>query len=176
MATICVLISAYELGSMSTIFAALAYAINQLIIIILAFHFGYARVNRIEAFYFSVSIFSLMAWAIFSHIPEIPGELELEAIHISIIVLITNTLIDFMGSTAIFTKLYKDPESEDTWAWFLCMISGLFSIIAVENYTVHDLIYPLYLFLSNLAIWFLCFRKRPKHRFEKIFNLVEKVV
>lgn len=48
MATICVLISAYELEIMSTIIASLAYAINQLIIIIMSFYYGYARMNRIE--------------------------------------------------------------------------------------------------------------------------------
>lgn len=48
LATLCVLITSYELGSMSTIIASLAYAINQLIIIILAFRYGYSQINRIE--------------------------------------------------------------------------------------------------------------------------------
>lgn len=48
LATVCVLITSYELGSMSTIAASLAYAINQLVIIIMAFRYGYARINRVE--------------------------------------------------------------------------------------------------------------------------------
>ena len=71
LATICVLISAYELNSMSTIVAALAYAINQLLIIILAFKYGDAKVHKVEVFYFTVSLFSLIIWAVFSHFPHV---------------------------------------------------------------------------------------------------------
>lgn len=56
------------------------------------------------------------------------------------------------------------------------MLSGVFSLIAVEKYSAHDLIYPLYLFLSNLAVWILCFRKKPKHRFAWIFRITERLV
>ncbi len=47
-ATICVLLTSYELGSFSTIVASFAYAISQLVIIVLAFRYGYAKMNRIE--------------------------------------------------------------------------------------------------------------------------------
>jgi hypothetical protein len=171
-----VLISAYELDSMSTIAAALAYAINQLLIIILAFQYGYAKINKVEVFYFTVSLFSLIVWAVFSHFPSVIGEFELDPLRIALIVLFTNTFIDLMGATSIFTKLYKEPETEDKWAWFLAMLSGIFSLIAVENYTAHDFVYPIYLFGSNLAIWLLCFRKKPKHRFAWVFHITEKLV
>ncbi|GAB0174270.1 MAG: hypothetical protein HHAS10_01490 [Candidatus Altimarinota bacterium] len=176
LATICVLISAYELNSMSTIVAALAYAINQLLIIILAFQYGEAKINKVEVFYFAISLFSLIIWAVFSHFPHVAGELEFDELQVAMIVLFTNTLIDAMGAISIFTKLYKEPETEDKWAWFLAMLSGIFSLIAVENYTFHDLIYPLYLAGSNLAVWLLCFRKKPRHRFAWVFHITEKLV
>lgn len=114
LATICVLISAYELDSMSTIAAALAYAINQLFIIILAFQYGYAKINKVEVFYFTISLFSLIVWVVFSHFPHVIGEFEFDEKRVALIVLFTNTLIDAMGAVSIFTKLYKEPETEDT--------------------------------------------------------------
>ncbi len=51
-ATICILISSYELGSTPTIMLSLAFAMTQLVVIVLAFRYGFARMDRVEAFYF----------------------------------------------------------------------------------------------------------------------------
>jgi hypothetical protein len=175
-ATLCVLISSYELGATSTIIASLAYAVNQLIIIILAFRYGYARMAPIEGIYFGVSIFSLMIWAVLVHSPEIASMTGISEKWVSITVLAINTFIDLMWAVAIFTKLYQQPETEDRLAWLLATISWVFSIIAVTDYTFHDLIYPIYLFTSNLAIWLLCFRRKPRHRFVRFFLFIQKFV
>jgi hypothetical protein len=60
-------------------------------------------------------------------------------------------------------------------AWFLAFLSGLFSFLAIDELSAEEFIYPLYLVVSNLAIWLLCFRKIPKHRFAKLFNFVERI-
>ena len=159
-ATLCVLVSSYDLGAMSTIVASLAYAINQLIIIGLAFRYGYAKMNRVEGIFFGVSLLSLIVWIFLDH---------------SLYLLLINTFIDAMGALAIFVKLYKHPESEDTIAWFIAMISGVFSVFAVQEASVTELVYPYYLLISNAAIWMLCFRKKPKHRFEKLFNILGRI-
>lgn len=159
-ATLCVLVSSYDLGAMSTIVASFAYAINQLIIIWLAFRYGYAKMNRVEWIFFGVSILSLIVWIFLDH---------------SLYLLLINTFIDAMGALAIFVKLYKHPESEDTIAWFIAMISWMFSVLAVQEASVTELVYPYYLLISNAAIWMLCFRKKPKHRFEKLFNILGRI-
>lgn len=174
-ATICVLVSSYELGAMSTIVASLAYGINQLIIIGLAFYFGYAKINRIEGVYFGISMLSLLAWMILTHSPDVFSGHHFNALKISLIVLIINTFIDMMWAVSIFTKLYKHPETEDSMAWFLAFVSWLFSFLAIEELSTEELVYPIYLILSNLAIWLLCFRKIPKHRFAKLFDFMERI-
>ena len=118
-ATICILISSYELGSTPTIMLALAFAITQLIVIVLAFRYGFARMDRVEAFYFGISMISLLFWIIARHSPELAEFLHMTDRGLAIFLLTTNTLIDAMGATAIFTKLYKYPETEDRLAWFL---------------------------------------------------------
>lgn len=174
-ATICVLVSSYELGAMSTIVASLAYGINQLIIIWLAFYYGYAKINRVEWIYFGISMISLIVWLTLTHSPDVFSGHHFNALKISLIILIVNTLIDMMWAVSIFTKLYKHPETEDSMAWFLAFISGIFSFLAIEELTTEELVYPIYLILSNLAIWLLCFRKIPKHRFSKIFDFMERI-
>jgi hypothetical protein len=60
-------------------------------------------------------------------------------------------------------------------AWFLAFLSGIFSFLAIEELTTEELIYPIYLIVSNFAIWLLCFRKIPKHRFAKLFDFIEHI-
>lgn len=174
-ATICVLVSSYELWAMSTIVASLAYGINQLIIIGLAFYYGYAKINRIEWIYFGISMLSLIAWMILTHSPDVFSGHHFNALKVTLIVLIINTFIDMMWAVSIFTKLYKHPETEDSMAWFLAFLSGIFSFLGIEELTTEELIYPIYLIVSNFAIWLLCFRKIPKHRFAKLFDFIEHI-
>jgi hypothetical protein len=98
---------------------ALAFAITQLIVIVLAFRYGFAKMDRVEAFYFGISMISLLFWIIARHSPELASALRMTDRGLAIFLLTTNTLIDAMGATAIFTKLYKHPETEDRLAWFL---------------------------------------------------------
>jgi hypothetical protein len=174
-ATICVLVSSYELGAMSTIVASLAYGINQLIIIALAVYYGYAKINKIETIYFGISMLSLIWWIVLVNFPDIFYGHHIDALVVALVVLMINTFIDMMWAVSIFTKLYKHPETEDSIAWFLAFLSGLFSFLAIEELSTEELIYPIYLVVSNLAIWLLCFRKIPKHRFAKLFNFVERI-
>ena len=155
---------------MSTIVASMTYGINQLIIIGLAFYYGYAKVDRIEGVYFGISFISLLGWIVLTHSPDVFHGHHFNILQISLTVLIINTFIDMMGSVSIFTKLYKHPETEDSIAWFLAFLSGIFSLLAIEEISTEEFIYPTYLVISNLAIWLLCFRKIPKYRFTRLFN------
>ncbi len=175
-ATLCILISSYELGSVPTIMLSLAFAMTQLIVIVLAFRYGFARMDRVEGVYFGISMLSLMFWIVARHNPELALSLDMTDRGLAIFLLTTNTFIDAMGAIAIFTKLYKHPETEDRLAWFLGGLSGFFAILAVGGWNYEDMIYPIYLLISNVAIYLLCFRKRPRWRMIHVFGWVERIV
>lgn len=175
-ATICILISSYELGSTPTIMLSLAFAVTQLIVIILSFRYGFTRIDRVESLYFGVSMISLIFWAIASHSIELLTALHFTERWVAVFVLTTNTLIEVMGALAIFTKLYKYPETEDATSWLLWWLAGLFALLAVTSYTYEDLLYPSYILVTNIAIWLLCFRKKPRFRLTHVFHWVEKIV
>lgn len=175
-ATICILISSYELGSLPTIMLSLAFAITQLIVIILSFRYGFTRIDRVESIYFGISMVSLIFWAIASHSPNLMAFLGFTERGVAISVLTANTFIEIMGALAIFTKLYRYPETEDSLSWLLGWLAGLVSLLAVTSYTYEDLLYPTYILVTNIAIWLLCFRKKPRFRFIHIFNRLERIV
>ncbi len=81
-----------------------------------------------------------------------------------------------MGALAIFTKLYRYPETEDAPSWLLGWLAGLFALLAVTSYTYEDLLYPSYILVTNIAIWLLCFRKKPRWRFLHMFSRLEKII
>jgi hypothetical protein len=175
-ATICILISSYELGSLPTIMLSLAFAITQLIVIILSFRYGFTRIDRVESIYFGISMVSLIFWAIASHSPNLMEYFDFTERGVAIFVLTANTLIEIMGALAIFTKLYRYPETEDSLSWLLGWLAGIFSLLAVTSYTYEDLLYPMYILVTNIAIWLLCFRKKPRFRFIHFFNRLERII
>lgn len=175
-ATICVLIGAYELESTTTIALTLVFSISQFIVIILSFRYGFVRFSGSESLYFGISMVFLLFWIIAKHDPELLTTLHMTERWLDISLITANTLIEVMGAIAIFTKLYHHPETEDAHAWLLSWIGWLAGIIAANSLLYEDLLYPVYLFTTNFAIWLLCFRKKPRHRFAWLFRVVEKVV
>lgn len=175
-ATICVLIGAYEIGSITTIVLTLVFSISQFIVIILSFRYGYVKFSRVEVVYFSISMLFLFFWAFAKHNPEFMRVYHLTDRWLDISLMTANTMIEVMWAIAIFTKLYHHPETEDSNAWLLAWLGWLTGIIAANSLAYEDLLYPIYLFTTNLAIWLLCFRKKPRHRFAWVFHITEKLV
>lgn len=174
-ATLCILISSYELWSLPTIMLSLAFAVTQLFVIILSFRYGFTRMEKTEGIYFGVSMVSLIFWVIGTHSPDLMKFMDFSDRGLAIFVLTTNTLIEIMWAMAIFTKLYNHPETEDGISWWLGWLAGVFSLLAVTSYTYEDLLYPTYILVTNFAIWLLCFRKKPRWRFIHIFSRMEKI-
>ena len=155
---------------------SLAFAITQLIVIVLSFRYGYTQIDKGEALYFGISMLTLIFWAVASHSADLLTALHFTERGLAISVLTANTLIEIMGALAIFTKLYKRPETEDSISWLLGWLAGLAALLAVTSYTYEDLVYPSYILVTNIAIWLLCFRKKPRWRFIHVFSWVEKIV
>ena len=175
-ATICVLIGAYELGSITTIILTIVFAITQFIVIVLSFRHGFVKFTGLESFYFSISMLCLLFWIVASHNPSLLEVLHITEREVDIALITANTFIEMMGAVAIFTKLYHYPETEDAQAWLLSWVGWLLAIIAANSLSYEDLLYPVYLFTSNFAIWLLCFRRKPRGKFRHLFGMVERVV
>ena len=175
-ATLCVLIWAYEIGSMTTVALTLVFSVTQLIVIILSFRYGFVKFTGTENFCFGISMIFLLFWIIAKHDPDLITALHMTERGLDISLMTANTLIEIMGAVVIFTKLYYYPETEDSYAWLLSWLGGLTAIVAANSLAYEDLLYPVYLFTTNLAIWLLCFRKKPRWRLIHIFTYLERLV
>jgi hypothetical protein len=111
----------------------------------------------------------LLFWMVARHDTTLMEMLGMTQSGLDITLISANTLIECMGAVAIFTKLYHHPETEDHHAWLLSWLGGFAGIIAANSFAYEDLLYPTYLFVTNLAIWLLCFRRKPRWRFLRFF-------
>lgn len=60
--------------------------------------------------------------------------------------------IDAVGTILTIHKTYLDPGSETRISWVSSTFAGLFAALAVGDFNIILLSYPIYVFLANLAV------------------------
>jgi hypothetical protein len=71
------------------------------------------------------------------------------------------TFIDIIGYIPTFRKSFKEPWTETTSSWGLFAISGIFAILALEQYNFLTLSYIVPILLANCALFiFLIIRRK----------------
>lgn len=74
------------------------------------------------------------------------------------------TLIDAAGFYPTFRKSWFAPEQESSWSYALGGFKHLFTIFALEHYSIITALFPFSLILTNFTlIAMIYFRKQKKH-------------
>ena len=74
--------------------------------------------------------------------------------------LLASILADFVGYLPALIKTYKFPETE-TWVFYILdVLAGLFTLLAITNFTYQETSYPIYILAINLVM--VIFILRPK--------------
>lgn len=61
-------------------------------------------------------------------------------------------LADFVGMIPTIIKTYKNPETE-IWLFFgMDSLAGFLNILAIKNWTVSEVIFPVYIMMINLVM------------------------
>lgn len=175
-ATLCVLLSAFDLDSTPTIVLAFTFAISQFIVILLSLKYGYVKFSRAEWLYFWISLLCLLFWIIITNRPDYLIILDLTEHDADIMLLTVNTCIETMWALAIFTKLYHHPWTEDSTSWLLGWVSWVLALLAVSSLSYENILYPSYLIITNFAIWLLCFRDTQRWRLRRFFEWLFHIV
>ncbi|MDO8594965.1 MAG: hypothetical protein Q7R93_05675 [bacterium] len=131
--------SYYSGGARNTIWIALSYVLGPAIIAVLSLWYGEGKWDRLDKVCLTGALISGAVWY-FSES--------------SLVALLTNILIDFLGLLPTVKKSYLRPTGEDRPAWTLeCMASTL-NIFAIERWAFAIAFYPLYLLLINGTVTF----------------------
>jgi len=115
---------------------------NTLLCLIVA---GYSIINKvgvlstskIDFVFFGLGILGLILW---------------QTLNLPILAIICAIIADFSFGLPTIIKTYKNPKTETYFVWFTAAISGLFSLLAIQNFTFAESGYPLYLFIYDITV------------------------
>jgi hypothetical protein len=141
----CILLGSYQaIGATHTRWLLIAQVVSQFIITIYAFKYSRGKWNLLDRICLAGAGLSLLLWWR-SGSP--------------LVALLINTAMDLLGAVPTISKIYRDPTSEDLGFWTISFIAAGLNLLAIENFSLAFIIFPLYLFSLNIVILILLTRR-----------------
>ncbi|MCX6795138.1 MAG: hypothetical protein NT165_00150 [Candidatus Falkowbacteria bacterium] len=112
---------------------------------------GYSVIRKVGVW--SASIYDFLFFGL-----GILGLILWKVVGSPIIALVLAIIADFSFGLPTIFKTYKRPESETYFAWLASTVSGLLSLLAIENFNFSEVAYPAYLFIFDTIVLLLVLR------------------
>lgn len=128
-------------GNHESIWLPFGYFVGPFIVAILSFKYGYNQWTRLDTYCLIAAALSLIPW-IYADSPSLT--------------LLINLFIDGSGALPTIVKTYKEPETEDFFAWLVFFIANTLQLFAISTWNLSSL-YPIYLFFLAGTITVLTF-------------------
>jgi hypothetical protein len=142
-------------GADYTMLPLVCAVVAQLYIAILSIKHGEGGWNRFDRRCLIASGISFILWRILNY---------------DIIAIILPLLIDILAALPTLKKSYYEPETEDLLTYILYTVGGLFTVLAIQDWSFKIAITPFYVLLINVVIVLLLTR----HKTQFIFSTEEK--
>ncbi|WP_019508826.1 hypothetical protein [Pleurocapsa sp. PCC 7319] len=134
-------------GADYTMLPLICAVVAQLCIAILSIKHGEGGWNCFDRRCLIASGISFILWRILSY---------------DIIAIILPLLIDILAALPTLKKSYFEPDSEDLLTYVLYTVGGLFTVLAVTNWSFEIAITPLYVLFINAMIVLLLTRHKTQ--------------
>jgi hypothetical protein len=131
-------------GGGSTIWLTLCAAVGQLVLAILSIRFGEGKWGNLDRVAIVGAIVSIVIWQKFNS--------PLLSLGLSI-------ATDFLGCLPTIHKARRAPETENFTSWALYFVASSLNLLAIESWTLAQVLLPMYLFIANGVIF--AFLLRP---------------
>lgn len=142
-------LSYYFSGAENTIWVPIVEFLGPFLIALLSIRYGEGGFdNKTDIMCFIGALLSIILWIIFKN---------------PVIALVTNLLIDSFALIPTIRKSYLRPEGENFSAWLGTVFADGLNLFAIEKFTFAILIYPIYMFVSDLIILLILFFKKNKN-------------
>jgi hypothetical protein len=113
---------------------------------LLSIRYGVFRMTRFEKILIGFSLVGIVLW-IWTTAP--------------LYALLINIIIDSIGMTAIAYKLFRFPETEDSYAWWVSVFMYLIDVFAIQHWTLEDALFVLINVCTCGIVFLLTFRHMP---------------
>lgn len=124
----------YDLGARAALGLAAGALIGQIVIAGLSLKYGAGGASSLDRLCLAGACGAGLLWW-FTSSAFLP--------HLLIV------LMDFFAWLATFRKVVKDPSSENLPAWIIWMIAAMFPLLDSAHWTFIDLLYPVYIVVSD---------------------------
>ncbi len=129
--------SYYAAGARQTIWVAVVYFVDPLIVAVLSIKFGEAGWTLLDRLCLAGAGIGVLLWWL-SGSP--------------LVALIANLVVDAFGALPTIKKSYCRPQSEDRTAWALALAGATANLFAIEAWSFEIAAYPVYMFLNVASI------------------------
>lgn len=123
--------------------------ISTTIIAFTALHLGRAIWTRADGICIALGTLAIVLWAITKE---------------PLTALILSMLADFFVTAPTIIKTYQDPISEPALLWVIYVIAVTMELIATQQYTIYNLLFPVYTVVGSAVIMILALRGKLVHR------------
>ena len=121
--------------------------ISTTIIAFTALHLGRAVWTRADGICIALGTLAIILWAITKE---------------PLTALILSMLADISVTAPTIIKTYQDPTSEPATLWVIYVIAVTMELVATQQYTIYNLLFPVYTVLGATIITALALRGRFK--------------
>lgn len=98
---------------------------------------GVWATGKYDFIFFGIGIIGLVLW---------------QVLDMPVIALVCAILADFCFGAPTIIKTFKDSSTETPFVWATATISGFLSLFALQNFSFHEVAYPLYLFIFDATV------------------------
>jgi hypothetical protein len=142
----CILLGSYQaIGATHTRWLLIAQVISQFTITVYAFRYSRGKWSQLDRICLAGAGLSLVLWWR-SGAP--------------LVALLMNTLMDLLGAIPTIKKIYHEPDSEDLLFWMMSFSASVLNLLAIENFSLSFIVFPVYLFVLNITVLALLTRPR----------------
>jgi hypothetical protein len=122
---------------------------TSLVVVLCLMGYGYTKYGLVDYACFAFALGAILLW---------------QATNEPLVALVLAVVADLIAALPTIVKTIRDPYSEIPLAWSLGGFSGLLGIISLTRFDVANLIYPVYILVTNALIACLAFFGRePRH-------------
>jgi hypothetical protein len=129
--------SQFAKGASNSLWLPSLETLGSLVIFLLSIPYGVGGFGKRDYITLSIAVFGLVVWYFTKE---------------AVIALYLVILVDAAGLYLELHKTYLHPETETYTAWVFAAIGGVFTALAVGNWSFILLSYPIYIILANTAV------------------------
>lgn len=146
-----ILTTYHELDGKAALILAFTGAVCQLTVAVLSIKYGSGGTSIIDRACLALVVLTCFIWWITKS---------------ALYPYVLGVCIDFLAIVPTFVKTYHKPEGEDFWAWTLWAIAAFFSVLAINEWSLSESLFPVYLMTVEMVMVLLIlrgkFHKRAK--------------